>query len=246
MSTSPPTSRDWKQRLRLPLLIGGPVLVLVLVAYFYLTGGRYQQTDDAYVQTARVAVSSNIRRPCGGTRGARQPAGASRRPALSTRSGAVRDRRAPGPGTARSGVAAGGIAEGGIPAVAVAHQCLEERAGIPAQRTGAATAPAAIGHRFTVRSGSRAACFRRRQRVAVGSRASGGRRARATRRRREYPTRSASGGAAGTGCARCRAARSFLCHRQRSERWRGDARGRTAGRRLRCRACTGVRARVHA
>ncbi len=60
MSSPQPATRDWKQRLRLPLLIGGPVLVLVLVVYFYLSGGRYEQTDDAYVQTARVAVSSNI------------------------------------------------------------------------------------------------------------------------------------------------------------------------------------------
>ena len=48
------------QRLRWPLLIGGPVVVLALVAWFVLTGGRYQSTDDAYVQAARTAVSASI------------------------------------------------------------------------------------------------------------------------------------------------------------------------------------------
>ncbi len=47
-------------RWRLPLMIAGPALLIVIVAYFYLTGGRYQTTDDAYVQTARVAISANV------------------------------------------------------------------------------------------------------------------------------------------------------------------------------------------
>jgi len=50
----------WRARARLPLLVGGPLLALLLALYFYLTGGRYEQTDDAYVQSARVAVSSNV------------------------------------------------------------------------------------------------------------------------------------------------------------------------------------------
>src|SRR3984893_9641682 len=50
----------WPQRLRLPLMIGGPVLAAIVAAYFYFTGGRYEGTDDAYVQTASVAVSSNV------------------------------------------------------------------------------------------------------------------------------------------------------------------------------------------
>jgi len=50
----------WRGRLRLPLMIGGPLLALVVVAYFYWTGGRYESTDDAYVQVASVAVSSNV------------------------------------------------------------------------------------------------------------------------------------------------------------------------------------------
>lgn len=51
---------DWKDRLRLPLLVLGPAVVLGLIAYFYVTGGRFESTDDAYVMTARVAISANV------------------------------------------------------------------------------------------------------------------------------------------------------------------------------------------
>jgi membrane fusion protein, multidrug efflux system len=56
----PPPTRGWKERMRLPLMIAGPALVIVVGAYFYLTGGRFESTDDAYVETARVAVSANV------------------------------------------------------------------------------------------------------------------------------------------------------------------------------------------
>ena len=48
------------QRLRWPLLIGGPVIVIAGVAYALLTGGRYQVTDDAYVMAARTPISANV------------------------------------------------------------------------------------------------------------------------------------------------------------------------------------------
>jgi len=48
------------RRLRLPLLIGAPIIVLIAGVFVYLTGGRYQSTDDAYVQSARVDVSANV------------------------------------------------------------------------------------------------------------------------------------------------------------------------------------------
>lgn len=51
---------NWRSRLRLPLMVGGPALGLAVALYFYLTGGRYEGTDDAYVQTASVAVSSDV------------------------------------------------------------------------------------------------------------------------------------------------------------------------------------------
>jgi len=56
--TEAPPNR-W-QRARLPLLVAGPVVVVVLAAYFYVTGGRYEKTDDAYVMAARTAISANV------------------------------------------------------------------------------------------------------------------------------------------------------------------------------------------
>lgn len=41
-------------------MIGGPVVVLAAVAWFVLTSGRYQTTDDAYVQAARASVSASV------------------------------------------------------------------------------------------------------------------------------------------------------------------------------------------
>jgi membrane fusion protein (multidrug efflux system) len=41
-------------------MIGGPVLILGTVAWFVVTGGRKESTDDAYVQAARVAVSTSV------------------------------------------------------------------------------------------------------------------------------------------------------------------------------------------
>jgi membrane fusion protein (multidrug efflux system) len=48
------------RRLRYPLLIGVPVLAIIAGFFFYLSGGRYQSTDDAYIQSARVDVSANV------------------------------------------------------------------------------------------------------------------------------------------------------------------------------------------
>ena len=56
-----PKPKNWIGRLsRAVLLIGGPMLVLLGALFFYLTGGRYASTDDAYVQTARVDVSTDV------------------------------------------------------------------------------------------------------------------------------------------------------------------------------------------
>lgn len=41
-------------------MVLGPVVLAIAVAWFYLSGGRYESTDDAYVQTARVDISSNV------------------------------------------------------------------------------------------------------------------------------------------------------------------------------------------
>jgi len=48
------------QRLRRPIMIGGVALIVLVAGYFYITGGRYESTDDAYVNAARVAISTNV------------------------------------------------------------------------------------------------------------------------------------------------------------------------------------------
>ncbi|MGH8461133.1 MAG: HlyD family secretion protein [Stenotrophobium sp.] len=49
-----------KKQLRLPLMIGGVLIVAVGVLYVWITGGRYMSTDDAYLQAAQTSISSNI------------------------------------------------------------------------------------------------------------------------------------------------------------------------------------------
>jgi membrane fusion protein (multidrug efflux system) len=53
-------SRPLRQRLRLPLMLAGPILVLIAGSWWYLTSGRYISTDDAYIQAARTMVSTDI------------------------------------------------------------------------------------------------------------------------------------------------------------------------------------------
>ncbi|HET9389866.1 MAG TPA: HlyD family secretion protein [Steroidobacteraceae bacterium] len=57
---TPATPRPWRQRLRLPLMIGGPALAALVALVVYLFTGRYEGTDDAYVQAASVAISANV------------------------------------------------------------------------------------------------------------------------------------------------------------------------------------------
>jgi len=52
--------RTFLQRWRWWLIAGGPLVILAIVAYFVLTGGRYQETDNAYVQIAKVPVAPSI------------------------------------------------------------------------------------------------------------------------------------------------------------------------------------------
>jgi len=42
------------------LMIGGVAIVLGVSAYFWLTGGRYVGTDDAYVKAAQLMVSTDV------------------------------------------------------------------------------------------------------------------------------------------------------------------------------------------
>ncbi len=48
------------QRLRWPLMMLVPIVIVAGGAYLYIAGGRYQSTDDAYTQAATVSISSNV------------------------------------------------------------------------------------------------------------------------------------------------------------------------------------------
>jgi membrane fusion protein (multidrug efflux system) len=52
--------KGWFERNRRALLIVGPVVALIVAAIFYLLGGRYVSTDDAYIQSARVEISTDV------------------------------------------------------------------------------------------------------------------------------------------------------------------------------------------
>ena len=59
----PPPERSRRQRLRLPLLIAAPIIAIVAALFFYLHGGRYQSTDNAYLQSGLVSVAANVSGP---------------------------------------------------------------------------------------------------------------------------------------------------------------------------------------
>ena len=47
-------------KLRLPLLLMAPIVVLVGALYFYLSGGRYESTENASLQTGQVGIAPDI------------------------------------------------------------------------------------------------------------------------------------------------------------------------------------------
>jgi membrane fusion protein, multidrug efflux system len=51
---------NWMGRHRRLFMIGVPLVLLVAGLLYYALGGRYVSTEDAYVQAARVAVSTDI------------------------------------------------------------------------------------------------------------------------------------------------------------------------------------------
>jgi len=56
----PRPKQSFIRRWRWPLILAGPVLIALVVAYLIATGGRTQSTDDAYVQIAKVPVAPSI------------------------------------------------------------------------------------------------------------------------------------------------------------------------------------------
>lgn len=53
-------SKTLGQRLRWPLMIGVPAIILIGAGVVMLTGGKSETTDNAYVQTSRTAISTSI------------------------------------------------------------------------------------------------------------------------------------------------------------------------------------------
>ncbi len=49
-----------KRRMRRVLMIGGVAIVAVAALVFYLMGGRYVETDDAYVQADKLMVTTDV------------------------------------------------------------------------------------------------------------------------------------------------------------------------------------------
>lgn len=55
-----PAAKPKRRGRRLLLMIAVPVVLVLGGGYFWLTGGRYVDTDNAYVQQNKVAISSDI------------------------------------------------------------------------------------------------------------------------------------------------------------------------------------------
>jgi membrane fusion protein (multidrug efflux system) len=53
-------ARPLRQRLRMPLMLAGPAVVVVGGLWWYVTSGRYVETDDAYIQAARSVISADV------------------------------------------------------------------------------------------------------------------------------------------------------------------------------------------
>lgn len=49
-----------KRSLRKPLLLAAPIIILIGALFFYLHGGRYESTDDAFLNAGMVSVSPNV------------------------------------------------------------------------------------------------------------------------------------------------------------------------------------------
>ncbi|MEE2688124.1 MAG: HlyD family secretion protein [Pseudomonadota bacterium] len=60
-SKASPT-RSWRSRtfIRLILMVLGPIAVVITGGYYYVIGGRYVSTENAYVKADKIAISTNI------------------------------------------------------------------------------------------------------------------------------------------------------------------------------------------
>ena len=53
-------TRSGRRRLRAVLMLGGILGVAIVSFFWWLTGGRYVSIDDAYIQAAKLAVSTDV------------------------------------------------------------------------------------------------------------------------------------------------------------------------------------------
>jgi membrane fusion protein (multidrug efflux system) len=52
-----------RRRWRRPLMLIGPLLVLLIGGYFFIMGGRYVETENAYVKSDKVTISAAVAGP---------------------------------------------------------------------------------------------------------------------------------------------------------------------------------------
>src|SRR5690348_13224317 len=53
-------ARRRRPSLRTVLLLAGPLVLVLVAAWLYFSGGRWVGTDDAYVQADTVAISTDV------------------------------------------------------------------------------------------------------------------------------------------------------------------------------------------
>ena len=59
-AASAPAAPRKRNGRRIVIMAAVPVVLAAVGGYFWLTGGRYQETDNAYVEQAKVAVSADV------------------------------------------------------------------------------------------------------------------------------------------------------------------------------------------
>lgn len=59
ISETAPSRPSFLKRHRTLLMVGGPLLVVLIGGFIWLTGGRYAATDDAYIQTGKVQITAS-------------------------------------------------------------------------------------------------------------------------------------------------------------------------------------------
>ena len=59
-STNPPIPVAAPRKKRRGLMIAGPLVLLVAAGGYWLMGGRYEETENAYLHQARISVASSV------------------------------------------------------------------------------------------------------------------------------------------------------------------------------------------